>query len=261
MWTQTRAFALTAPRGKLGVMGKSASSSAETVLIKVPEKALPDRILGAFAVFEDALAAERDDDPDWIDRPYQGFDAAFFPHRDSLRPTSRKQMLGLSALILFLGTLLLAITTIVTLFLPESMMRPVVLGGAVVIGGGTLLLLVLYLRGELRDNRRKRDRSRPPAYGTFLLADGMIERYETRCFYYPRSTILEVFEDAIKGGGGGTGGSSWTIGHSAEIRYRDAAGKEKTTGVFSEVSRWQPTPNGAAFRRIEKWFDATADRA
>lgn len=144
-------------------MGNAASNPAETVLIKVPEKALPDRLLGAFTVFEDALAAEREDDPDWIDRSYQ--------------------------------------------------------------------------------------------------ADGMIGRYEMRCFYYPRSTIVEVFEDAIKGGGGGTGGSSWTIGHSAEIRYRDAGGKEKTTGVFSEVSRWQPTPNGATFLRIKKWFDATADRA
>jgi hypothetical protein len=228
------------------------------VMEKVPESDLPPHCAQTFQVFERDLEAALADKPKCIDRDVDGFEAAFFPDYGSLTPSSWLSILGLVAVLWVLVGIAFAILLVLIIFmLPESSHASATYALCACGVLGLLAVTVWYVGSSLRSNREKREHAGRVAFGAFLLREALVLRYPSRCFYFPRASVLEVFADAVRTGGGSTGPSR-TAGFSCDIRFRDARGQERTTSVCGGPDSWEQSPNGERMQRVRRWFEATA---
>jgi hypothetical protein len=180
------------------------------------------------------------------------FEAALVPDCVNLRPSSWLSIIGMTLFLWMLIGGAFAVALLVVIFaLPESIQDTarIVLGG--ICGAAALAAAVWWIASEIRENREKREQGLRVAYGALLLREAVLERIRTRCFYYPRSTVTEVFDEPIEGGGPGS--PTTVLGHFCQIRFRDPRGKERTTS-----SGAAEFGGSTVLARVQKWSADTA---
>jgi hypothetical protein len=228
------------------------------VMEKVPERELPPSCAEAYQAFERDLETALADEPKVVDRDVGGFEAGLLPDYDSLIPASWPSILGMVGVLWVLVGIVFAILLLLVIFtLPQSIHATATYVLCALGAAGLITIAVWYVGDALRTNREKREHAGRVALGTFLLRDGLVLRYLSHCSYFPRTSVLEVFADAVRTGGG-SAGPARTVGFSCAIRFRDARGHERTTAVCGGPTSWEPSPDGARMRRIRRWFEATA---
>jgi len=208
----------------------------------VRERDLPQRCHLAFEVFEKLLETRSHERPVYLESPHDEVTEVFFPNYDRVAPTLTSSAGGCGCMCFLIVSI-----TGAAAWAAESLLDERVMWWAFGMGGALLLVaLVWWWTTELRERRRIRALPRPPAYGVYLLADAVVDRWGAGCSYYPRGSVVEVFEDS-------TAYTNRTSHYTPSIRYVNAKGAEEP----GSLADWVEEKDSVITQLARRWFAET----
>ncbi|MBW2454229.1 MAG: hypothetical protein JRI68_06955 [Deltaproteobacteria bacterium] len=208
---------------------------------KVPERKLPKDCHLAFDVFEKLLETRIQERPAYLESPHDEVTEVFFPNYDHVAPSLAVAAGGCGCM-----SFLIVSATGAAAWAARSLLNDEVMWWTFGIGGALLLVALIWWWGsEFRERRRIRALPRPPAYGVYLLADAVVDRWGAGCAYFPRRSIVEVFEDSYS--------TRNVTRYTPSIRYVNAKGAEATHGLADSTY----DEEGPITAQARRWFAET----
>ena len=209
--------------------------------LDVRERDLPEDCRLAFEVFEKQLELRSQERPAYLESPHGELSEVFFPNYDRVAPTLTGSAGGCGCM-----TFLIVAVTGGAAWGAGSLLGDQGMWWTVGVGGGLLVIaLIWWWVTELRERFRIRALPRPPAYGVFLLADAVVDRWNAGCHYLPRRAIVEVYEDSYT--------NRNVTRYTPSIRYVNAKGAEATNDLADSTY----DKEGPITTRARRWLAET----
>ncbi|MBW2526956.1 MAG: hypothetical protein JRI23_22430 [Deltaproteobacteria bacterium] len=227
------------------------------------EQELPETFHQAFAAFEREMHRQAPAKPRLFELEHGSDVETYYPSYEAMKPEGMVSTV-LMFLVMWLmgGGLVAAVGMLLGIFLmPDSMQQPVAIGFIVLGYGGVGALALRMVQRTWRHNRIKKAASGPIGFGTYLLAEAIIDRHPDGVSFYPRECVqgVEIERTAASSSSGGSTGiqhhqraESWVC-----FRYTDALGRTKRERLVATAYAGHDEPEPA--RRLREWLGEGRD--